>query len=77
MLEDSFSFAIVNGRFPRVGHMLQEQWEDPAFGTYMEGLLHSDSHRQGFPGDVMRALYSLAVEHDVELPNLTCADRDF
>jgi hypothetical protein len=77
MLEDSFSFAIVNGRFPRIGHILQEQWDDPAFASCMEALLHHDSHRQGFPREVECALYSLAIEHDVEFPNLTNADRDF
>lgn len=77
MLEDSFAFAIVNGRFPRVAHMIQDRWEDPAFAAYMESLLHQDSHRQGFPREVECALHSLAIEHDVEFPTMTHADRDF
>lgn len=77
MLEDSFAFAIVNGRFPRVGHLLQEHWEDPEFNTYMEDLLRHDRFRAGFPREVDTALHSLAVEHDVEFPNFTHADRDF
>jgi hypothetical protein len=77
MLEDSLSFAIVSGRFPRVGHLIQEHWDDPAFVTYMEHLLHHDSYRQGFPREVECALHAIAVEHDVEFPNMTHADRDF
>ena len=77
MLEDSFAFAVVNGRFPRVGHMLLERWEDPEFMTYMEDLLHHDGHRKGFPSEVASALHSLAIEHDVEFPNFTRADHDF
>jgi len=77
MLEDSLPFAIVNGRFPRIGHLIQEHWEDPAFVTCMERLLHHDSYRQGFPREVESALQSLAVEHDVEFPTMTQADRDY
>ncbi|WP_342620823.1 hypothetical protein [Rhodoferax sp. GW822-FHT02A01] len=77
MLEDSIAFAIVNGRFPRVGHMLQEHWEDPDFMTYMEDLLQGDQFRKRFPREVDNALHCLMVEHDVEFPNFTSADRDF
>jgi len=52
MLEDSFSFALVNGRFPHVGHLLLDHWEDPEFTTYMEDLLLHDRRRKGFPIDV-------------------------
>ncbi|WP_342620045.1 hypothetical protein [Rhodoferax sp. GW822-FHT02A01] len=77
MLEDSLAFAIVKGRFPHVGHMLQEHWEDPDFMTYMEDLLRRDRLRKGFPSEVDRALQSLVIEHDIEFPNFTRADHDF
>jgi hypothetical protein len=77
MLEDSFSFALVNGRFPHVGHRLQDYWEEPEFMSYMEDLLQPHSYRKGFPIEVVSALNSLAIEHDMEFPNFTNADRDF
>jgi hypothetical protein len=77
MLEASFSFAIVNGRFPHVGHMLLDNWEEPDFASYMEDLLQHHRYRKGFPIEVVSALNSLAIEHDVEFPNFTNADRDF
>lgn len=77
MLEESFSFAIVNSRFPHVAHKLFDYWEEPEFMSYMEGLLQQDRRRRGFPSEVASALASLAIEHDVEFPNSTHADRDF
>lgn len=77
MLEDSFAFAIVNGRFPRIGHILQDHWEQPDFMAYMEDLLHHDRHRRGFPIEVDSALHALSIEHDIEFPNFTRADHDF
>jgi hypothetical protein len=77
MLEESISFAIVNGRFPHIGHTLFDCWERPEFMTYMEGLLQHNPHRRGFPSDVASALASLAIERDMEFPNFTQADRDF
>jgi hypothetical protein len=77
MLEDSFSFALVNSRFPHVGHLLLDHWEDPEFTTYMENLLRHDRRRKGFPREIEGALHSLAIEHDMEFPYFTHADRDF
>lgn len=77
MLEDSFSFVLVNNRFPHVGHLLLDHWEEPDFTACLENLLHQDRRRKGFPRDVESALHSLAIEHDMEFPNFTHADRDF
>jgi hypothetical protein len=77
MLENGFSFAIVNARFPHVGHMLLDHWEDPEFAIYMEDLLNHDNHRKGFPREIESALNSVAIEHDMEFPYFLHADRDF
>jgi hypothetical protein len=43
----------------------------------MENLLIQDLRRNGFPREVEGALHSPTIEHDMEFPYFTHADRDF
>lgn len=62
-------FKTICVRFPHIGRRLQAKWGRPAFGEYIHELLNdSRAGRQGFPEEVMLALFKLMEVHDKEYP---------
>lgn len=76
MLEDNFAYAVVHSRYPHVGHMLTEHWDEPDFTAVMDDLLNPDPRRQGFPSSVFNALRSLALMHEMEVTYYAHQGRD-
>ena len=70
MLRDREAFNLVNQRFPHIGQRLMAAWGRQELVTYIDGLVNvaRDEGRQGFPGEIVRALMTLKCEHDLEFP---------
>ena len=68
-LEQTPYFQTVNAKFPRIARRLVATWGHAAFGEYINDLLNDNrAGRQGFPEDIMLALFKLSEEHDKEFP---------
>ena len=68
-LEESPYFQTINARFPRIARRLVATWGHVAFGEYINDLLNDNrAGRQGFPEEIMLALFKLSEEHDKEFP---------
>lgn len=70
MLTDNEAFKLVNQRFPHIGQRLMASWGRQELVAYIDGLVNvaRDEVRQGFPGEIVRALMTLKCEHDLEFP---------
>jgi len=67
MLDNNFALAVVHSRYPHVGNLIKEHWDEPDFSAVMDDLLNPDPKRQGFPSGVFNALRSLALMHEMEV----------
>ncbi len=68
-LEQMPYFQTINARFPRIARRLVATWGHAAFGEYINNLLNDNrAGRQGFPEEIMLALFKLSEEHDKEFP---------
>ncbi len=70
MLADNAEFILVNSRFPRIGQQILANWGRSSFCEYVNELLNDkrDGRRQGFPEEIMLALFRLMQQHDREFP---------
>ena len=76
-LEQTPYFQTINARFPRIARRLVATWGHAAFGEYMNGLLNDNRiGRQGFPEEIMLALFKLSEEHDKEFPQFVLKTTD-
>ena len=68
-LEQMPHFQAIKARFPRIARRLVATWGHGAFGEYINDLLNDNRvGRQGFPEEIMLALFKLSEEHDREFP---------
>lgn len=71
-------FTSINSRFPRIGQKILVTWGSSAFCEYANELMNDkrDGHRQGFPEDVVIALFRLMQEHDKQFPQFVLKITD-
>jgi hypothetical protein len=67
MLDNNFAFAVVRSKYPHLGNLIEDHWDEPDFSVVMDDLLNPDPKRQGFPRSVSNALRSLALMHETEV----------
>lgn len=67
MLDNNFALAVVHSKYPHVGLLIKQHWDEADFGAVMDELLNPDPRRQGFPSGVFKALRSLALMHEMEV----------
>ena len=67
---ENAEFMLVNSRFPRIGKQILATWGRSSFCDYVNELMNDkrDGRRQGFPEDVMMALFRLMQQHDKQFP---------
>ena len=76
-LEQTPYFQTINARFPRIARRLVATWGHAAFGEYINDLLNDNrAGRQGFPEEIMLALFKLSEEHDKEFPQFVLKITD-
>ena len=71
MLQKNKDYVIVNSQFPRIGQALALFWGQKEFPEFVRTLQHdgyTDKPRNGFPSDVLFALYELEQLHDLAFP---------
>lgn len=71
-------FQLVSARFPHIGAKIAATWATHEFRPYANTLFNDSSrlNRQGFPGDILMALFRLAELHDEKYPELRGRARD-
>lgn len=78
VLANNKEFGSINSRFPRIGQKILVTWGSSAFCEYTNELMNDkrDGHRQGFPEDVVVALFRLMQEHDKQFPQFVLKITD-
>ena len=78
VLAENVEFKLVNARFPRIGQRIVATWGQASFCEYANDLINDkrDGRRQGFPEDVMIALFRLMREHDKQFPQFVLKISD-
>ena len=78
VLAENVEFKLVNAKFPRIGQRLVATWGQASFCEYANDLINDkrDGRRQGFPEDVMVALFRLMQEHDKQFPQFVLKITD-
>lgn len=70
-------FKMINERFPRIGKQLGERWGHFTFPEYINELLtDARGGRQGFPSEILSALFALIRAHEQEFPELATKIKD-
>lgn len=69
--QDNADFAMVQAKFPNIANKIRVYWGNPEFVSLMFELQQdsSDRPRAGFPFEVLMALQSLELLHDLEFPH--------
>lgn len=77
-LAQDAGFIAVNSKFPRIGQRILATWGSSAFCEYANELMNDkrEGHRQGFPEDVVVALFRLMQEHDKQFPQFVLKVTD-
>lgn len=77
-LEENPNFLTINGRFPHIGRRLRASWGSRAFGDYLNDLFNDtrSGTRQGFPPEILMALFKIQCDHDQEYPQFASTTRD-
>lgn len=71
------NFQVINQKFGRIGRQLAEKWGQHAFADYINELLtDTRGGRQGFPHDILSALFALMKDHEKEFPELAPKQAD-
>lgn len=75
---DNPEFTLVSSRFPRIGKQILATWGHASFCDYVNELMNDkrEGRRQGFPEDVMMALFRLMQQHDKEFPQFVLKITD-
>ena len=70
MIRKNKDFQLVNKQFPHIGTKIFFLWSTDAFNSYLNDILTDtrDGERQGFPVEVVMALFRLQQEHDGLFP---------
>jgi hypothetical protein len=78
VLAQNAEFNTVNVRFPRIGQRILATWGSAIFCEYANELMNDkrEGHRQGFPEDVVVALFRLMQEHDKQFPQFVLKITD-
>jgi len=78
ILADNAEFKLVNSRFPRIGQRILATWGHSTFCDYVNELMNDkrDGRRQGFPEEIMLALFRLMQQHDKEFPQFVLKITD-
>lgn len=78
VLAGNAEFNSINARFPRIGQRILATWGSAAFCEYTNELMNDKrgGHRQGFPEDVVVALFRLMQEHDKQFPQFVLRITD-
>ena len=78
ILAENVDFNLVNARFPRIGQRILATWGQTSFCEYVNDLMNDkrDGCRQGFPEEVMFALFRLMQEHDKQFPQFVLKITD-
>ena len=78
VLADNVEFNLVNAKFPRIGQRILASWGQASFCEYVNDLINDkrDGRRQGFPEEVMFALFRLMQEHDKQFPQFVLKVTD-
>lgn len=63
-------FKRINEKFPHIGRRLAVTWGRSEFSIYINDLINNsrDGKRQGFPKEIVLALFKLMQAHDAEFP---------
>ena len=77
-LDQNESFQTIAARFPRIAKRLRLAWGSKEFRRYVDELLNDTrgGKRQGFPPEVLFALYKVVEEHDRQNPDCAVIVRD-
>jgi len=78
VLAENAEFMLVNSRFPRIGQRILATWGHSTFCDYVNELMNDkrEGRRQGFPEDIMLALFRLMQQHDKEFPQFVLKITD-
>ena len=78
LLATNDEFNRINVRFPRIGQKILMIWGSAAFCEYTNELMNDkrDGRRQGFPEDIVLALFRLMQEHDKQFPQFVLKITD-
>jgi hypothetical protein len=78
MLATNNEFNCINSRFPRIGQKILATWGSAAFCEYTNELMNDkrDGRRQGFPEEIVLALFRLMQEHDKQFPQFVLKITD-
>ncbi len=77
-LEQNPNFQAINGRFPHIARRIRTTWGSRGFGEYLNDLFNDtrSGTRQGFPPDILMALFKIQCDHDQEYPQFASIIRD-
>lgn len=78
MIQRNQNFVQVNEAFPHIGKAIALFWGHPEFYEFSEGLQHQQDgkRREGFPANILTALFNLTSEHDKMFPELVPKKTD-
>ena len=78
VLAQNAEFICINAKFPRIGQRILATWGSANFCEYTNELMNDkrEGHRQGFPEDVVVALFRLMQEHDKQFPQFVLKITD-
>lgn len=78
VLAQNAEFKLINTRFPRIGQRILATWGQASFCEYVNELMNDkrDGRRQGFPEEIMLALFRLMQEHDKQFPQFVLKITD-
>lgn len=66
---DDDKFLMIAARFPHIARNLRAKWGSRAFRDYVDGLfIDTRGGRQGFPSEILFALFDLRERHEKEFP---------
>ncbi len=77
-LSGDADFLIIQRRFPHIGAQIIAAWGRRSFYFYVDSLFNEKKRqkRQGFPEDVVLAIFRLSQVHDREFPASIPTNRD-
>ncbi len=78
MIQDNEHFKIIEAAYPHIGKKLAFLWGYPEFNTVVTGLIYDtrEGKRVGFPENVLNAVFSLALNHEKEHPQLLSQQKE-
>ena len=77
-LDSNPHFQVINNRFPHIGRRIRMTWGGQGFGEYLSDLFKDNrsGERQGFPPEVLLALFRIQCDHEQEYPQFSSIIRD-